>query len=88
MTAQEFEKKYEQYLEENYIGLEINDENVINFLDNVFTDLIKIPGFKYHQIKLKFGMPRFYTNLDEVFPKFSIMMESEIEKQIEKLLKK
>lgn len=71
MTTNEFNTKYEAYLETGHYGLDIDDENIINYLDGVFQDLIKIPGFKYSQIKLKFNMGRFYTNLHEVFPKFS-----------------
>jgi hypothetical protein len=60
MTAEEFDKKYEAYLEEGHYGLAIDDEPVINYLDEKFQEFIKIPGFSYSQIKLKFGMVRVY----------------------------
>ncbi len=64
MTTAEFNKKYEEYLEEGHYGLDIFIPSVIEYLDKeVFPGLIKIPGFKYEQIKLKFNTCRFYTNL-------------------------
>lgn len=62
MTANDFNDKYDEYLETGHYGLAIGDEQVIEFLDRLFEDLIKIEGFSYSQIKLKFGMARFYAN--------------------------
>ena len=64
MTEQEFDEKYKDYIEEGHYCLAIGDSEVIKFLDDIFQDLIKIPGFKFSQIKLKFGMCRFYSNLE------------------------
>jgi hypothetical protein len=61
MTQKEFNEKYRKYLETDHTGLQFDNEEVINQLDNIFTDLIKIPGFKYDTIKLKFGAARVYT---------------------------
>lgn len=62
MTAIEFNIKWDDYIEPGFYGLEINDEKVIDFLDEVFSN------FKYDftisQIKLKFGKCRFYSTLD------------------------
>lgn len=55
MTANDFNEKYKDYLEESYYGLNFEHKESIIFLDNVMKDLIKIPGFKYQQIKLKWG---------------------------------
>jgi hypothetical protein len=66
MTTDEFNEKYKDYLEEGHYGLDISIPEVTNKLDEIFQGLIKIPGFKYHQIKSKFGTSRFYTNLTEV----------------------
>jgi hypothetical protein len=60
MTSTEFNTKYKQYLEEGYYGLAINDEEFINWLDGKFQEFIKNPNFSYTQIKIKFGMGRFY----------------------------
>ncbi len=67
MTTVEFNEKYAAYLPEGWYGLDINDEEVIAWLDNLFEHyLTKIEGFEYHQIKTKFGINdiRFYSNLD------------------------
>jgi hypothetical protein len=76
MTDEEFNIKYLAYLETGYYGLQIGSPRVAEFLDNIFIDLIKIPGFKYHQVKTKFSFPRFYTNLGSRF--LSGVIEEEI----------
>lgn len=65
MTREVFNAKWKAYIEEGFEdqGLEFSIPSVTKFLDYIFTDLVWIPGFKYSQIKLKFGMARFYTNL-------------------------
>lgn len=60
MTTAEFNKKYENYLEEGHYGLDIGNPEFIEWLDGKFQEFIKKPGFKYTQIKAKFGMGRFY----------------------------
>jgi hypothetical protein len=80
MTVQEFDEKYKDYLEVGFDGLMINDPKVIEYLDNKFQEFIKVPGFKYMQIKLKFGMARFYAEPRE-------LNTYEVEEEINKLLK-
>lgn len=63
MTIDKFNEKYKAFLEEGYYGLDINIPRIILYLDDIFTDLVKIPNFKYYQIKLKFNSIRFYSNL-------------------------
>ena len=60
MTTEEFNKKYEKYIEPRFYGLDISDEDFINWLDNKFEVFITKSNFKFHQIKIKFGMGRFY----------------------------
>ena len=60
MTADNFNKKYKQYIPEGWYGLEFDIPVVTDYLDKVMQDLITIPGFELHQIKLKFGGIRFY----------------------------
>lgn len=79
MTAAEFNKKYEQYLEEEHYGLAIDDPAAVDYLDQRFQEFIQVPGFSYSQIKLKFGMARVYCE------PFSIPT-SEVENQINKIL--
>lgn len=61
MTVEQFDEKYKDYLEDGHYGLAINNEEFINWLDDKFQEFIKQPGFKFSQIKAKFGMGRFYA---------------------------
>lgn len=68
MTCKEFNKKWNDYLEERFYGLEIDDENVINYLDKEFEkEVVNNPSFTYSQIKLKFGTSRVYANSNKTF---------------------
>lgn len=60
MTAEQFNEKYKDYLEEGHYGLAIDEEELTSWIDNKFQEFIKRPGFSYSQIKLKFGSGRFY----------------------------
>ena len=87
MTKNEFNEKYEEYLEEGHYGLDINTPSIIRYLDEIFQGLIKIPGFKYSQIKEKFSTSRFYTNLYELIDKPGLIITNEVEKTLNILLK-
>ena len=88
MTASEFNEKYKDYLEEGHYGLDIGYQSIVDYLDKVFQGFIKIPGFKYSQIKLKFNSCRFYTNLYEILGReLGIIITYEIEKEINFLIK-
>jgi hypothetical protein len=60
MTTGQFNEKYKDYLEKGHYGLDFNNKEFISWLDNKFQEFIKQPGFNYSQIKVKFGMGRFY----------------------------
>jgi uncharacterized membrane protein len=80
MTTEEFNEKYKNYIEDGHYGLDIYNQNVIEYLDNQFQELIKIPNFSYSQIKTKFNSVRFYCeNVD-------LNKIREIETEIETLL--
>jgi hypothetical protein len=81
MTTDEFNEKYKDYLETGHYGLDIGIPKVIEYLDEKFQELIKIPGFKYSQIKLKFDYARFYAEPKEV-------PTSEVEKNINVLVQR
>ena len=87
MTENEFNEKYKEYLEEGHYGLDINTPSIIQYLDEMFQGLIKIPGFKYSQIKEKFSTSRFYTNLYELIGKPGLIIDNEVEKTLNILLK-
>ena len=87
MTENEFNEKYKEYLEEGHYGLAINTPSIIQYLDEIFQGLIKIPGFKYSQIKEKFSTSRFYTNLHKLIGKPGLIIDNEVEKTLNILLK-
>lgn len=60
MTSDQFNYKYNDFLEEGHYGLAIDIEEFVNWLDVKFEEFIKIPSFQYSQIKAKFGTGRFY----------------------------
>jgi hypothetical protein len=60
MTIEQFNEKYENYLEEGHYGLDIGNPEFVEWLDGKFQEFIKKPGFTFAQIKEKFGMGRFY----------------------------
>lgn len=62
MTAQEFNEKYWDNIEEGFYGLEFNIPPVTEYLDKYFEG-IKHMDFTFSQIKLKFNMARVYTTL-------------------------
>ena len=61
MTTEQFNEKYKDYLEEGHYGLAIGATEFVEWLDKKFEDFIKKPGFKFSQIKAKFGYGRFYA---------------------------
>ena len=64
MTSDEFNEKYKEFLEDGFDGMEITHAEIIQLCDEYFQNWIKIPGFKYCQIKVKFGTSRVYCDCD------------------------
>ena len=67
--------------------MDINEPSVIAYVDQIFNDLTWIPGFKFQQIKTKFGLARVYTNLDDVMPFVGRIINQELEEKINFILK-
>lgn len=86
MTVSEFNTKYIDFLEGGHYGLDIEYPSVVEYLDKIFEGLIKIPGFKYSQIKWKFNSSRFYSNLNIVLPNLGGTVETTIEYEINRLV--
>lgn len=86
-TNEEFNTKYKEYLEEGHWGMQIQIPAVLTYVDQIFNDLTKIPGFKYHQVKTKFGLARVYTNLDDLMPFVGRIINQELEEKISFILK-
>jgi len=62
MTAEEFNIKYADYLEDGHYGLDLHNPEAVEYLDNEFQEFVKIPDFSYSQIKSKFSSFRFYNS--------------------------
>jgi hypothetical protein len=87
MDADEFNQKYKPYIPNGWYGLGFSIPEVTEYLDKVMEELIMIPGFELHQVKLKFNMARFYfeTNWKEKGLEAALM--TKIESEINKLVK-
>jgi hypothetical protein len=81
MTAEQFNEKYKDFLEEGHYGLDLHNPEAIKYLDNEFQELIKIPGFKYAQIKSKFNWFCFYAD------RISLEKKQEIENKLKEIYK-
>lgn len=89
MTQQEFNTKYKQYIPEGWGGLEFDIPEVTDYLDSIMDyGLVKLPNFKLHQIKLKFGMCRFYFETSMENKKLEAIIEFGIEQQVNNILMK
>jgi hypothetical protein len=88
MTAEDFNEKYKQYIPEGWYGLEFDSPVVTDYLDVIMQDLITIPGFELHQIKLKFGMARFYFETNWYNKNLETALQSRIEGKIDYLINK
>ena len=87
MTANEFNEKYKPYIPKGWYGLDFDIPEVTDYLDKVMEDLIMIPGFELHQVKLKFNMARFYFQTNWKDKSLETELEIKIENQINKLVK-
>lgn len=87
MTAEEFNEKYKQYIPNGWYGLGFDIPDVTEYLNDVMEDLITIPGFEIHQIKLKFNMARFYFETNWKDKGLEAALEIKIENKINELVK-
>ena len=87
MTQSEFNHKYKQYIPQGWSGLEFDIEAVTDYLDRIMQDMILIPGFELHQIKLKFDWPRFYFTTDFKDKGLELAITVKVQEQIRKLIK-
>ena len=87
MTANEFNEKYKPYIPEGWYGLGFDISEVTDYLDKEMEDLILIPGFELHQIKLKFNMARFYFETNWKDKSLEGVLMFKIESRINELVK-
>lgn len=89
-TINDFNEKYKDHIINGYDGLNWGNRQVIEYLDKLFTNLIKIPYFKFFYIKRnKQGELEFKTNFLSTDRIKEILKEIEevYEKSIRKLKK-
>lgn len=86
-SNEEFNTKHVAYLEADHWGMQIQVPAVLTYVDQIFQDLTEIPGFKYQQVKTKFGLARVYTNLEEIMPFVGRIIQQELEEKINFILK-
>ncbi len=86
-TNEEFNTKHASCLEEEHWGMQIQVPAVLTYVDQIFQDLTQIPGFKYQQIKTKFGLARVHTNLEDIMPFVGRIINQELEDKINFILK-
>lgn len=84
-TIKEFNDTYVHWI--NGSGLIIDIPSVVQYLNEVFNDLIKIKGFNCKEISTVRGIPRVDTNLDELMPFVGRVIHSELEDKISIILK-
>jgi len=78
MTSDEFNEKWNGYLEDGFYGMAIEHPKVIDYLDKEFEKEVKEnPSFNYAQIKMKFGSSRVYANSDN-----TQIWEAEVDKLV------
>ena len=66
LTVNQFNAKYKNFLEPGFYGLDIVDQDVIDYLDAEFEKEIAVnEKFDYAQIKMKFGSCRVYATSDK-----------------------
>ena len=87
MDADDFNHKYKQYIPNDWYGLGFNIPEVTEYLDKEMEDLILIPGFELHQVKLKFNMARFYFETNWKDKGLESALQNRIEDNINKLVK-
>ena len=87
MDADEFDQKYKHYIPNGWYGLGFSIPDVTDYLDKEMEDLILIPGFELHQVKLKFNMARFYFQTNWKDKGLEAVIENKIENKINELVK-
>jgi hypothetical protein len=87
MDADEFNQKYKHYIPNGWYGLGFSIPDVTDYLDKEMEDLILIPGFELHQVKLKFNMARFYFQTNWKDKGLEAVIENKIENKINELVK-
>ena len=78
---------YKQWIPQGWSGLDFDVPQVTEYLDQVMQDLVLIPGFELHQIKLKFDWPRVYFTTDFKDKGLELAIAVKIQEQINAIIK-
>ena len=87
MTREEFNLKYEQWIPQGWSGLDFDVPQVTEYLDQVMQDMIRIPGFELHQIKMKWDWPRFYFATDFKDKGLELAIAVKVQERINAIIK-
>ena len=87
MTQNEFNEKYKQWIPEGWSGLDFDIPQVTEYMDQIMQDMILIPGFELHQIKLKFDWPRFYFTTDFKDKGLELAIAVKVQERINAIIK-
>jgi hypothetical protein len=87
MTREEFNLKYEQWIPQGWSGLDFDVEQATEYLDQVMQDMIRIPGFELHQIKMKWDWPRFYFTTDFKDKGLELAIAVKVQERINTIIK-
>ena len=85
-TTEEFNEKYKAYLDSES-GMLLQIPSILAYVDQVFNDLVLIPGFLYSEITTRHGLAKVNTNLQEILPFAGRILEQELEEKINFILK-
>lgn len=87
MTKEEFNIRYESFLEEGSPGLVVDNSEFIDRLDKFFLEVTSIKGFKYYKISegnhLTLVMK---TNISKILPSLGWIIENKIEEDLSYIL--
>jgi hypothetical protein len=83
VEKEEFNIKYNVFLEKGFPGLLIEESAFVDHLDKFFSEVTKIKGFKYYKISqgnhLTLVMK---TNLSRILPSLGWIIENKIEEDL------
>ena len=87
MTREEFNHKYKQWIPEGWSGLDFDIPEVTEYMDKIMQDMILIPGFELHQIKMKRDWPRFYFTTGFKNKETELAIAVKVQEEISRLVK-
>jgi hypothetical protein len=87
MTQNEFNEKYKQWIPDGWSGLDFDKPEVTEYMDKTMQDMVLIPGFELHQIKMKWDWPRFYFTTAFKYKAFELAIAMRVQEDINRIMK-